>query len=661
MKVVFLWFIVLSSLSLLADDTRSLDAFISTVDHINGDAQAEQIYCNESHGGGSLEERQNMTFIDNCMKDICGNPNENPTDILTNESINAYVESKDIPEIEEMEEALENALKAEKDKNQVFLTKAREMLANNSFAEGLDNLPPHEWERLTHQIYSPFITMIVNPNTTNPEKKLRIKIKREYEGQINEQLRGQILAYAEGIKTQALSGVWHTQLTHRVLPLDEARKVFEENYQRIKTEIRNELDNDSFFSRFFQDEEDAILADLEEKMENSEDLTYPEIIQLMGRLRNFQHMVMGEKINEPSFCQSGPCRDGVLELLSNLDYGKMLNEIERSNNTKGLEGIKRDCRTQIIADQILTPDIDMIREQLPKVWNNYEKNVLVHFSDHSKETFKNALREQVQFTYTDNEANGESTAIKLRDTFERKENFAELQTQEEFVSRIKQADIYSWMISKNQNLGLDAQGRSQFRGDAFADFNPCDQSRPNVGGDRFEAYNEEEVPSRPYRIHMSNHTCRHVQSGAGTIAHEMGHLMSTLFVRGKLSTESRTLYEKIRTCSNLGYKNIEPFADVGPGQFEGDTYKSEEDTADLISMMAMQHETENRPHTCRLLNPTENGSHYQHSTLIRYEGNHSAPPLRVINEFIHRRQPLPSSCRYVTELYKDELRFGRCF
>lgn len=627
-----------------ADEPRTLSAGFEAFHSVASDGHAlSSSWCSNVYGGE--EQERYSPDINQCMKDICGAPKDNSTDILTDHNIDSFLPNRNVPGLDKMEASIDAAFEAEKKKNQAFLQRGRELFEDATAEEAIKEFSPADWERIVHTVYGPYINVISNPFGTKVSDQISVTPKTNLEG-LDPSMKAQVEKYAEDLEKKLREESWHHQITHRTVTLEKAQELLLRNYMTLAQQIKQKTDGRSFISKLFKGDEQNLNQEINDKIRNIRELSFPEIIETTRKLRNLHFRVLEDEAPKEALCSSEGCQEGITSYMESLDFEKILGNLERTNNEGKPDRVKYDCRMQVLADQILTPNLEQIQKDIPVVMAKFKRNVIQHFSYDSRESFNNVVRQELEFRYPRLAAQGERSADRLNLGFERVKAKADIQSSEEYKEKINTGDVLSWIFSK--------------QGDAYSDLNPCGEKRPEVGGDRFEAF-QQDREGKKYFIEVSPHTCRHTHSGKGTVAHELGHLLSVLFSSGKMSSESKKLYEKIRKCSNLGYKNLEAMPGSGLAKFEGDHIKSEEDTADLIAMLALQHDTEGTPAACKTLVPNKNGLHYNHSSLLSPEGSHSAPPLRVIIEQIHRQKPLSDSCKKLTEEYKGNLRFGRCF
>ena len=161
-------------------------------------------------------------------------------------------------------------------------------------------------------------------------------------------------------------------------------------------------------------------------------------------------------------------------------------------------------------------------------------------------------------------------------------------------------------------------------------------------------------------ITLSLFSCLHPHFGTFMSSHEMGHLLSWMFLQNKLSEKSYGSYQKLRECATKRYKRLKaPNIRLFP--HENDQLHTEEDTADMISYMVFTDDKAQQ--SCYLLSIAEDGTHYKGLSILNShsEDTHSSSFLRVLFDAIHKRVELSSACKQVVEHYKDDIDFTPCF
>ena len=639
---------------------RLSQGFIEAVISLNQDAsnlKGQEIYCRT----GPIDQKLGPEFpehIDRCMKDLCGNPQQNPTTTLTDHNIHQFVLPDADKNMESMNKAIQAAVLTEVDSNYDYISAARKLMVKNNLQVNPNDMSAKNWQNILHNVYGPFIQMYQD-QAAHRDKRFKVSIDRSVQNDIKEEHLTFLNDFVSQLKNHVNQGPWFVKIKYLSVSLTEAKSLLMENYQTMQAQMKESLDNDSIFSlgTFFESHEEKQMDRIEQAIENLDNLSLKEIQIVTQDLIEVHAEVTENSANlQVNFCQTGPCREGVQTYLDQMDVENTINTIESQNNPLRAASIMDQCRFKVLADNIITPDPRAIKEAFPEVLKNFNDNVLTNYSAHSRAAFNQIAQDELEI----NAIKTETSNIQNNLT----QSFEELASNNEFLNdqrkSLSSSDVVSWLFQKNIGSKVNYEEGINWQMDAFSNINPCQGQRPDLGGDMFRVNKPEEGKS-PYEIMVSPHTCSHLGSGKGTLAHEMGHFLSRLFLDGRLSQESYQSYTQLRSCSSMAYKGIEPMMQV-PGVHPYDTQKTEEDAADLIGILAMRTQgQEPTPASCALLIPNQYNTGYDHRSLINLAGRHSEAPLRVLTEAIHQSRILSPACRELIMANKDHVRFGKCF
>lgn len=640
---------------------RMTESFVDTILSLGQNKQqvgAQDIYCRT----GSRAEKSGPEFpelIDRCMQDICGTPQQNPTTTLTEHNLSQFIPKNIDSRMNSLKRAIQNAVATEVDSNFDHISAARKLMVNNQIRVNPRDMSSGDWQNILHKVYSPFVQMYKD-NAAKDGERFEVAIDLKVKQNISEE-HGLILRdFVSQLKNHVNNGPWFVKVKYGVLTIDEIKREIRANYQKMHADMEEAIDNDTTFSlsAIFGTREESRLTEVEEMFNNLDNLDTNELHRLSRDLVDAHAEITGDDTNlNVSFCTSGPCAGGVQEYLNLMDMGSIINRIESQNNPNMAINIIDQCRFKVLADNILTPDPSAILEAFPEVLNNFNRNVLTNYSDHSKAAFNRIAQDELEIRAAEHRSSNIQEDLT--------QNFENIALENEILNdqrtSLSSSDILSWIFKKNTNSTVSYEESINWDVDAFSNINPCRGSRPDLGGDMFRA-NKVGSGRSPYEIKVSPHTCTHLSSGKGTLAHEMGHFLSRLFLDNRLSQQSYEDYSQKRTCASSAYKFLEPMPPRMSGTHELDHLKTEEDTADLIGIMAMKDQAQNpSPSSCALLVPNRYNTGYEHTSLIDYAGQHSTAPLRVLTESIHQNRPISPSCRELILANRENLRFGACF
>ena len=151
--------------------------------------------------------------------------------------------------------------------------------------------------------------------------------------------------------------------------------------------------------------------------------------------------------------------------------------------------------------------------------------------------------------------------------------------------------------------------------------------------------------------------------GKQILVHELAHVLSEQFTKGKLSQSSYKRYKQLRSCAKKRFTFDDSDIEARKNNIyhENDNLTTEENIADLISHLVFQNEPTIA--LCLQTGPSERDStKYANLKIIGSARDQYSPPfLRIIMEAIHKRKKLSPACQQVVDMYKDRVNFKPCF
>lgn len=643
-----------------AQSERLSQAFTETIIDLgaNGQGMGGQIFCRENPQEFNFGPDQ-TELVDNCMKTLCGSPQQNPTTSLTEHNITQFVDRAAQQEVERLRGPMEEALRSEQERNNRFIEKARELGDGGNLQINPESLYPQNWIDIVKRVYGPYVRSYADaaaPLNERFQVNVRSKIKSKAQGTHEAFLTDFARQYEDFVN----NGPWYVKIQHGVTTVSESRRLLREAYERERPQMQEALDNDSVFEKVWGGYDRERFEVLEQAMDSLDKLGEKELKILADLYVETHSSITDTPGAGREFCASGACREGINQYLANLNLEEVLDDLEGQNNSRAIGQVMRECRYQVMADNILRPDSRRIREAYPEVLEKFNQNVLSRYSEHSRNQFNQIAARELELDVVNYGGNNVANALAASFNAIKTRNQIEVESE----TPIDNNDILVWLFRKNNRSQISYADGVTWNVKPFQDVNPCGGKTPNVGGDHF-ALTDDPFDEKPYQINLSAHTCTHIHAGKATLAHELGHLLSRVFLEGRLSRESYAEYGNLRQCSSLGYKNMESlppsFLELNGGH-PGDTIKTEEDMADLIGMMTMGLDPERPPGACVLLRPSANQVNYDHRNLYSHpDSGHSTAPLRVLIEAIHQRRPLSPGCRELLQSNVSQFRFGSCF
>ncbi len=366
----------------------------------------------------------------------------------------------------------------------------------------------------------------------------------------------------------------------------------------------------------------------------------PELRERLQRRENLQNLAWDffnlrpQEKQSNYTCRSPECRAGLSrELSTQLVPG--LTRFEESNQQPDfVEKNLPQCLSAFIQSAVRAPESEAMIASMPAMRERYINSALSGLSDHSKTTFKKYLEEEVD--YSTNLTQNPRTSLDS--------SFAEAgRPYPQAGVDIHVRDAFSSPTKDRMNplLGLEVCGGPQFfESDAFSP-NPIIIEGDSEGTRDLTDY------TRKDRISLSGFNCAHPDLGEGVFLHELGHALSYVMSRDRLSTESRATFVTLRNC----IRSAGPDVPGGIQRFSGDKLTTEEDMADFLAAKVSIPSA--HPSSCQL--QSEN-------SLMEMENNlndHAPPTVRLLRD-ARARGPLPPACQPIYNQYHSQFRAETC-
>ena len=352
------------------------------------------------------------------------------------------------------------------------------------------------------------------------------------------------------------------------------------------------------------------------------------------------------KKNKGQQAQHPICEGTQKEMCQQIIRGYLLKQYQKYQEVD-IEGSIEYCQSHFM----ISPSSNQNTQKLQKMWPNIVQkvhNMLVDYSQESKSKFMDYIQNSLSIHYKEN-------------------------PRDDFLNKIK-----SYSNTKPSPIPIRSETftnnpENNFIPPAFISanlpntFNSSDLCSANLLQQNTKITESLRVKDKKRweTIHMSTFSCAFHHYGKQALAHEIGHALSNAFKAGELSVKSYNKHKKLRECATKHYKKSDT-----PNQsyqlkkkqtHQNDRFKTEEDTADLISYIIFNDELVLQ--SCYFLQPAKDGIKYNALEMfnIDEEDTHSAPFLRLLMEAIHKRTKLSLACQQVIDKYKDRVNFEPCF
>jgi len=353
------------------------------------------------------------------------------------------------------------------------------------------------------------------------------------------------------------------------------------------------------------------------------------------------------KIPDPSKTRywyelSNKSKEVLLEQFnSNVDLfmTKMENEIDKPDN---FNNVLKTCRKYLYLYGMKKVE----EKNVKKLYHSTQKDFLSRvinkiMSKDSQKAIKQHMSTKVDIFSREIEG-FESTIDQINDFYAKSSSSL---NEDELISGVNNYIIL--IIMGNDNF---IRGNDNFN--PLADFPICPGEGTPIS--LLDSFSVMLPPQTKDQLNVSLYSCLHKKQGRNTLAHEMGHLISYYFLSNKNSEDYKT-YLKIRECASS--QNIENVISMSNMHHENDNYKTEEDTADLLSFMFSKNDK--LLGECIFLEPSEDYSKYNNLIINGYNiSGHSSNIFRLINEAYQKNRPIPPSCQALIDPTKFQ--FKKC-
>lgn len=593
-----------------------------------------------------------------CAIDLCGKPKNSQSPALLNFNFDQYVQEGAMKRFEEIEQQIKEMIESEFQKNTNFLSAVGDKI------KGSGGLKPDydQWEDWDYDTYTwKFFDKYVEFETdkTKPFNE-RLTYTFKLPKDATDVFKSGIKEYAEYKKkekqTSFSSGIYGDFYT-----IEEAKKILREKFENFEEKY---LDEKKLKPDFMKDK----IEDYE-KIKDKISKDDFEDIYAIGNVANDLYNLNNEMIFQQTgswpnstssySCSGSACKKAIQEQIGKQDFSKLYSEIKAKNSEKDKRFQEKItyCKSEFAMKSLKDYEKESFKKLIPEIKENFLKNVFKNYSSDSKAKFNDYMENDLNLSTESKKQDLQEYIDRIKDNYK---SFKENTTPDDY----KNYDTKQFM----RKLLLDYQ---TYTGeiDPLRNMSPCNDSLSYVVWDGFVPKEEasglgemgEDLDPEKDNILISMFTCTHHSHGKGILAHELGHALSWAFSQGKLSNESYGKFKQLRQCANTLYK-----VDANENkpiiiEHEGDLYRTEEDTADLISYIA--NTDKSLLFECALLEPSSDGETYENPELSNSidMGTHSAPLLRVLQEAIHKRKEIPATCQELINQNKDKFRFEPCF
>ncbi len=350
-------------------------------------------------------------------------------------------------------------------------------------------------------------------------------------------------------------------------------------------------------------------------------------------------------------CQKKECREEVLKKFKSLNFKEIIENFEKENSIESiLESKMNECESayNFVIQKEKTLD-NLILKIIPEAKKKIISNFFKDKSSKSKRKFKDYLDNHLEILFPQNTF---SKFFNGLDFFQM--NFFENPSTQKSLSA-KEATSF---LIQNINLNsLDPAKELNFC-DTKSFFSEMqDQFIPKdslflIQDDPFYEFINDSV-SVSFETLLKNENV-----AKSILIHELGHSLNFMLSKNKLSKKTQGAHKKTRECIDSFYIQKNNSIISLNNLNKNENFKTEEDTADFISYIALP-DYEKHPYTCNLL--LTEGNKYLNIFKDHFsQDSHSSPILRILREVIEKKKTLPQSCQNFVQENKDTYRFKSC-
>jgi hypothetical protein len=570
-----------------------------------------------------------------CARDLCGDPAELITGAITDENFDDYIEVGVKEKISEITAPVKKIFASKKRNFALFLKSAKEKLAVKDTIIDLEMLTEEEYERLSDEIFRKYLSQTIDYSKPI-EDRVSYNIILSIPSKLFEKgLNAYISRLTKFSTYEAIEEEIYTE--------EETKKIIKDKFLEISASYKEGLKANPDLKIFSNDLIELGLSALDS--ENSVWQNRNVYVQLLSLQENLYGKLGKEfspvEIELGTRCPED-CKQAIKDYLRNNNLKETLNDAEKyvAKYTDDVQMAK--CTSGLIMAGLKKAKEENFQKFYPELKKRFVQNVFKNSSHESMQAFQNYIDNDLNFSFIEkHEGAVDEFIYTLKNDAELLENSDNSFPEKDFELLIR------ILLYKDE---------IQLR----YDYNVCPDSymKPHSIADAFYGKNlgpYSDMVEDKDNIVVSPFSCNHQDIGEGFIAHELGHALSSLFFEGILSDESMKKYNKVRACVASSYVN--PIKKIAYSliQRSEDSYKTEEDMADVISFIA----SPKTKFLCSLLEIKENGSKYD-TTLEIADDPHSSNFLRVIREATYKMKTLPDSCSKVIERNRDKFRFETC-
>lgn len=598
--------------------------------------------CLDFVGSSSADRKKETADMNDCVMALCGSPAENDTVYVTDSNFNRYISPELKKQLAQLEPRLKKLFEKEKTQKINSLSEVEEKLKKLDFSK----LESSRHQQLSARMFRPYFSESIDLKKPVGQ---RVSVSLKNEKNLSPEFRSELQKYISVYVTHAQSNA-EVILEKGLYSEPEQRELFSEKLNEMKLKFQKVFPKvDSYEKKYMAER----LESFEEELKKSvgDDLTL-----LLINIQNLEDQIYryDTDVSRVPDCRGTVCEALLKDYIQSSD---LLTAVARAKSSLAEQDNEKDilhCKAQIVSKLSTESEKEKAVKLVEEVKQSLRLNVLPMFSSHSRKLLEDYLKNKI-ITSHQNVKN----ALRQSQPFDQlKANYDELlardyipfEKNDEFV-----VDSVLSLVDDNEENGsnINSLCLPGLDSNAFDSFLPWTQVE-KLPDDYKKMLSK--LPPKDH-IFVSPYSCHHELRGKSIVAHELGHALNQVFASQKISQSSAKKYKSFRKCSNENYVKFIP--DRVFFSHEGDSIRTEEDTADVIAFMA--NPSKDDLFLCGLVKPSLDNKSYDELAFILDDGDsHSTALYRLIMEAINKNRELPVSCQRALEPVKNELRLKKC-
>lgn len=579
--------------------------------------------------------------VNQCAIELCGKPTPDTYYAINDQNFEKYAKPDALKRFGEIENEVKELVQKEIKSNEALTSALRKNLNGQKIKINFSEWENSDYDDIAEKMFDQYIDITINKKLKPAD---RISIKVLPPAGASEAFKAGLNNYVSRIKFLAVRKP-KDGMNVGLYTIDEARQLMNSEWASFFAAYSEKLKTDPEFMKPYQELIEQTKKDLQTKVDGptkfSEILTYIDVYKTQ----------FAEATKVPtaslSYCMDKACQKAVQEYLTKFNFKETLDNLSKENASSDLmEDKLLNCRSELASKNLLDDDLEKVATMMKDVKGRLMTKAAAGYSEHSRKELARYF-EEINISLKNGSKNEDAFIEEIHKAYN--ESAGEEEEEEDQKSLILK------LFTKTDESGeTDPMGGTTYCNSLFATiwdaFGTKDEVSLEDGSD---------VDVTKNNLFLSKFSCVHVTAGSQVLAHELGHAMSYAFMEKRLSEQSLKGFLNLRACATSHYKRPSNLS-TDPGlSFPGDKFRTEEDTADLISYLAY---ADAGLMECSLLDRNKAGTSYTDlSVKNSMEGDsHSSAMFRVLQEAVHKKKELPASCKKVIDENKD-LGFNVCF